>query len=142
MKVEILGEAREAREARAVHIRVVLGFYCASLDRIWIIEIVGKGLERSTSEGIENKWGTPLRVVTPGCLERRGLDIGEALLYQHSRLPHRGQVDVDEEHIRILLCEQERRLEADATMHGKVEESGGSARAEIETARRFTIRHR
>ena len=61
MKVEILGEAREAR---AVHIWVVLGFYCASLDRIWIIEIVGKGLERSTSEGIENKWGTPLRVVT------------------------------------------------------------------------------
>ena len=61
MKIEILGEAREAR---AVHIRVVLGFYCASLDRIWIIEIVGKGLERSTSEGIENKWGTPLRVVT------------------------------------------------------------------------------
>ena len=69
VKVEILGEAREAR---AVHIRVVLGFYCASLDRIWIIEIVGKGLERSTSEGIENKWGTPLRVVTPPPLSPQG----------------------------------------------------------------------
>ena len=44
---------------------VVLGLYGASLARIWIIEIVDEGLERSTSEGIKSKWGTPLRVVTP-----------------------------------------------------------------------------
>ena len=44
--------------------RVVLGFYGAFLAGIWIMEIVGKRLERSTSEEIENKWGTPLRVVT------------------------------------------------------------------------------
>ena len=32
---------------------------------------------------------------------------------------------MDEEHVRILLCEQERRLEADAAVHRKAEESRG-----------------
>ena len=63
MKIEILGDAQDAQD---VHMWVVLGFQGVSLARIWIIEIVGKGLERSTSEGIKIKWGTPLRVVTLG----------------------------------------------------------------------------
>ena len=64
VKIEILGEAREAQDTRAIHMWVVLGLYSAFLAGIWIMEIVGKGLERSTSEEIENKWGTPLCVVT------------------------------------------------------------------------------
>ena len=51
MKIEILGDAQDAQD---VHMRVVLRFYGTSLARVWIVEIVGKGFERSTSEGIKN----------------------------------------------------------------------------------------
>ena len=46
-------------------------------------------------------------------------------MHQCSRLLHRRQVDVDEEHVGALLGEQECRLEADAAVHRKVDDIGG-----------------
>ena len=40
------------------------------------MEIVGKGLERSTSEGIKIKWGNPLCVVTASSIVDDTLDRG------------------------------------------------------------------
>ena len=54
-------------------------------------------------------------------LECRGLDVGEALLDQRERLPRCVQVDVNEEHVCVVLCEQARRLKADAAVHRKVD---------------------
>ena len=69
--------------------------------------------------------GLDISLLAHARLECRGLDVGEALLDQRKRLLHHGQVDVNEEHVRAVLCKQARRLEADAAVHRKVEESWG-----------------
>ena len=75
-------------------------------------------------DGLVNH-GLDISLLAHARLECRGLDVGEALLDQRKRLLHHGQVDVNEEHVRAVLCEQARRLEADAAVHRKVEESWG-----------------
>ena len=65
--------------------------------------------------------GLDISLLAHARLECRGLDVGEALLDQRERLPCCVQVDVNEEHVRTVLCKQARRLEADAAVHRKVD---------------------